>query len=332
MHRPFRLAAAALVVAACSNAGSGRVLSIPGVGQVNGQVFFDGNGDGAFGGLPDSGFRNVSVKLVATGTTDTVARAVSAPNGTFTFNGITVGNYTVVVDTTTIVGIDLHLTGITVGSLRTSALAIAPNTPVPVAVAISYRQVSLSQARSLSLGTQVFVVGVALANTGLFGDSILNLADSSGALRITSVPHLAPPATGDSIRVLGDRGTRDNQPVLIFANFFPIISFRQTPVDTLTATQAVNAHGGVADAALVTIADTVLVTDTSTQAGYRRMHVVDTVSPAETLEVRIDSLVFFPYPAKDVVGARLQMSGLLLPTATAGVWMLKPRIAADQRP
>jgi hypothetical protein len=238
MHRSLQLLAAALFVSACSNAGAGRVLAIPGIGQVTGQVYFDANGNGVFD-AGDSAVRSVSVKLVGTGTTDTVARALSAANGTFTFNAITVGDYTVVVDTTTIVGTDLHLTRI-----DTSDVVITPNLSVPVAVAVSYRQVSLRQARTLGPGIQVFVSGVALANKGIFGDSILDLADTSGALRITAIPFAVDsPHVGDSVRILGFRGTRDNQPVLTFSVLFPLRINQGTPVDTLTVAQAVGEIG-----------------------------------------------------------------------------------------
>ena len=324
-----------LLLAACSNAGADRVLSIPGTGTIAGQAYFDADGDGAFDGT-DVGFPNLAVGLVARGTIDTVARVTSDAGGGFTFTGVPAGRYVVAVDTTTIPGDTVGVTRI-----DTADLSIAPGEAKTVAVAISYPHVPIRSIGALALGTKVFVAGVALSGVsggvGIFGDSTVNLADTSGAGRILGVRN-AIVAIGDSDRVLGvvQRDPIDNSlRSLAFASLAPIQIGANTPVDTLTAPEAAGANGGSADAALVTLRDTVTVADTATLSGahgsYLRLHVQDTTGAA-LLEVRLESIVGFTgiAVAGDTVGGRLSLSGLLVPSGTPGTWVLKPRATTDQ--
>jgi len=341
MRRFSSLAGAALVAAACSNAGAGRVLTITGVGRVVGQAYFDANGNRALD-AGDTPFQGVGIRLIAAGTVDTVARATTNGAGTFTFTGVTAGSYTLVVDTAGAAGDTVRVTRV-----DTSAFTISPGDTEQVTVALGYQEVSIRAARGLALGTKVFVLGAALSGTvnggsgqtGIFGDSTVNIADTSGAARVTGVRN-ALVAAGDSDRfvVKIQRDPTDNTlRAFAFQSLFTIgANSALLPVDTLTAAQAAGANGGQDDAALVLLVDTVVVQDTATIAGlhgpYRRMHVQDAVAPGGLLEVRLDSLVGFVPGAmtKDTVGARLTLAGLLVPTGAAGVWTLKPRATTDQ--
>jgi len=342
VRRLLRLLPASLLVAACSNAGAGRVLTITGVGRVAGQAYLDFNGDRVLD-AGDSAFPGLGVRLIATGTVDTVARATTNATGVFTFTGVAAGSYTIAIDTTT-------LRGDTVGITRidTAAFTLAPGDTAFVDVAIGYPEVPISRISALPLNTKVFVLGVALSGTvngplggqtGIFGDSTVNIADTSGAARVIGVRN-AIVAIGDSDRFLVkvQRDPTDNSlRALAYQSLVTInANGALTPVDTLTAAQAAGANGGKDDAALVTLGDSVVVQDAATSPGlhgpYRLMHVVDAVTPAGALEVHLDSLVGFfgAALAKDTVGAKLVLSGLLVPTGTAGVWSLKPRAVTEQ--
>ncbi|HTY05041.1 MAG TPA: SdrD B-like domain-containing protein [Gemmatimonadales bacterium] len=342
MRRFSSLTGAALVAAACSNAGAGRVLTITGVGRVVGQAYFDVNGNRALD-AGDTPFQGVGIRLIAAGTVDTVARATTNGAGTFTFTGVTAGSYTLAVDTAGVAGDTVRVTRV-----DTSAFTISPGDTEQVTIAIGYPEYSIRAARALPLGTRAFIVGVALSGTvngasgqtGIFGDSTVNIADTSGAARVVGLRN-AVVGIGDSNRYLV-RVQRDPIDNTLRAFAFGSLSLiglpggALTPVDTMTAAQAAGANGGQADAALVTIVDTVVVQDTATILGlhgpYRRMHVVDAVAPAGALEVRLDSLAGFVPSAmlKDTVNAKVVLSGLLVPTGVAGVWTLKPRAPGDQ--
>ncbi|HWZ27439.1 MAG TPA: SdrD B-like domain-containing protein [Gemmatimonadales bacterium] len=339
-----RILVAGAVGAACSNAGAGRVLTISGVGQVSGEAYFDANGSRT----PDAGevgFTGVGVRLIATGTLDTVAKATTNAQGVFTMNGVAAGNYTITVDTTTLKGDTVFVTRI-----DTSAFTLAPGESVQVAIAIAYPEVPIHAIDTLPLNKKVFVAGVALTGVnglGVFGDTTGNFADATGAVRVVGMRN-AFVAVGDSDRVLGVV-RRDPADITLRAFGFASLTLLTPPgpggasqiLDTLTTAQAVTANGGASDAALVLLSDTMgTVKDTATIVGphgpYFRMHIQGTGS-ATLLEVRLDSIAgFFTNlgrpPAKDSVGLKVAFSGILVPTGTVGVWTLKPRSPSDQRP
>src|SRR6185503_17827924 len=154
-----------------------------------------------------------------------------------------------------------------------------------------------------------------------FGDSTMHLADTSGAVRLTGVRTLIVLA-GDSVRVLATRSSRDGQPVMDRGLVFSISTDAATPVHVIKSNVASAADSGKLDAALVRVLN-VLITDTSTVQGNRRLIVNDSSGP---LVVRLDSIVGFRGTAllPDTVGARLDVVGLLVPTGS-GAWMVKPR-------
>lgn len=340
-NRWARILIAGAVGAGCSNAGAGRVLTIPGVGQVSGQAYFDANGSRT-PEVTEAGFAGVGVRLIATGTFDTVAKATTNAQGVFTMNGVVAGNYTLTVDTTTVRGDTVFVTRI-----DTSTFTVAPGQSVQVAIAIGYPEVPIQAIDTLPINTKVFVVGVALTGinngTGIFGDTTASFADASGAARVVGMRN-AVLFVGDSDRVRGRVRHDPTDASLRALQFDSVLVGLQTntntPVDTLTTAQAVTAKGGVADAALVLLSDTLgTVKDTATIVGphgsYLRMHIQGTGS-ATQLEVRLDSIAgfftnAFRPPAKDSVGAKFAFSGILVPTGTAGVWTLKPRAPSDQR-
>jgi hypothetical protein len=283
----------------------------------------------------------VGVRLIATGTFDTVAKATTNALGVFTMNGVVAGNYTLTVDTSTVRGDTVFVTRI-----DTSTFTVAPGESIQVAIAIGYPEVPIRAIDTLPLNTKVFVAGVALTGInngiGVFGDTTASFADATGAARVVGMRN-AIFFIGDSDRVRG-RVRRDPTDVNLRALQFDSVlvglqTNTNTPVDTLTTAQAVTANGGAADAALVLLSDSLeTVKDTATIVGphgsYLRMHIQGTGS-ATQLEVRLDSIAgFFTNvgrpPAKDSVNAKVSFSGLLVPTGTVGVWTLKPRSPAEQ--
>lgn len=335
MRRTLRISLAALLVAACSNAGSDRVLTVPGAGQVRGLIFVDRNGTGGFEGIPaDTTYATARVRLVALGTLDTVARATSDTGKVFagafinfSFVPVPAGVYALVVDTLSTPHDTMQITRID------STVTVTPGDTAFVRVAIAYPAATTAQLRTLPLRTKVFVVGVALADANVFGDSANSLADAAGAIRVVKIKPTVLVTTGDSDRVLGTIDTLAGRRVLVYQSLFQLQINANTPLSVLTVGQAKTANGGASDAALISLQGRVVVLDTARVPGERVLHVTDTTGTLiDTLEVRLDSLAGFDSLAvkRDTVGARLRLTGLLLPSATPGRWVLKPRFTTDQ--
>jgi hypothetical protein len=319
----IRLGAMAVLAAtvagiACQNSGEGRVLGIDATGAVVGVVFFDRNGNRVLDGA-DTILSNLPVRLVAAGTHDTTARANSGASGTFAMLGVPVGTYNVAVDTV-LAGDSIRVTRI-----DTSVVTLRPRDTLTVRIAVSFPQLSIPEFRALVPGKKAFVVGVALNPRGVFGDTTFNLADPNTAIRLTNV-RTAIVGTGDSVRVLGGRSSRDGQPVLDRATIFPLATDAVVPLHELNSATAATAQGGALDAALVRVMNARIM-DTASLGDARQLHVDDT---SGLLEVRLDTLVGFRGSALagDTVGARFDFVGLLVPTGSGG-WRLRPRTTSD---
>ncbi len=321
---------AAGVSARCGNAGEGRVLSIAAAGAVTGTVYFDRNGNRVRDGA-DTALQQVRVRLIATGTLDTVASVLTDAAGAFQIPSVSIGTYTVAIDTTTI--------GDTVRLVQQSAsqVAVPPGASVTITAAVSFPILSVRAARLVAFGSKVFVEGIVLSPRPAFGDTTGHLADTSRAIRLTRVRASPTAAIGDSVRFLGVVAGRDGQSVLDDVALFPLgISGGAAPVVT-TAAVARTANGGALDAALVFVGGVIIV-DTATMLGTGsppvndfRITVDDT--PADTagrLEVLLDGhagfvgAVLLPLRPDSMVN----VTGVLVPT-TGGRWRLKPRILAD---
>lgn len=318
------------VSARCGNAGEGRVLSISAAGIVKGEVYFDRNGNRQLDAA-DTALRQVRVRLIATGTLDTVASVLTDSAGDFRVPSVSIGTYTVSIDTATI--------GDSVRLVQQSAnpVAVAPGDSVAVTAAVSFPILSVRAARLLAVGRKVFVEGILLSPRAAFGDTTGHVADTSRAVRLTRMRANPVAIIGDSVRFLGLVTTRDGQSVLDDVALFPLgISGGAAPTVT-TAAAARTASGGVLDAALVFVGGVIIV-DTATVLGTGsppvndfRITVDDT--PADTLgrlEVVLDGHAGFVGPVllplrPDSV---VNVTGVLVPT-TGGLWRLKPRILAD---
>jgi len=104
---------------------------------------------------------------------------------------------------------------------------VTPGDSLIVRIAVSYPQVTVTQARALPVGKKVLVVGVTLNNVLAFGDSTVHLADTSAAILVTGVRALVFP--GDSVRMLGTRRTRSGESTLDNPRVFTLAAGTAAP-------------------------------------------------------------------------------------------------------
>jgi hypothetical protein len=312
--------AVAVLGTACSNAGESRILAITGTGFVGGVAYLDVDGDREPGG-PDEGLQNVRVRLIVTGTRDTVAVANSDANGAFALGNIPVGRYTVIVPGEAAFGDTISIVRI-----YTSTILLNPGDTAQIQVAVSYPSATLREARALPVGTKVFVEGAALNDPTTFGDSTVSVRDATGWLRVTSVrgPGFLP---GDSVRFLGRIAVDDGEPVLAGGQatiVAPLSGAAPVPITVATDTAAA-AGGGSLDAALVRVLNATVGTDTATVNGDYVFGVDDGSGPVTVVfDKHVVGLIRTGY----VPGAVIDATGLLVPDGT-GTWQLKPRFPSD---
>ena len=202
------------LAAACSNAGSERVLSITATGTVSGFVYFDADGSATLSPGDDS-LANVRVNLVPSGdTTRVVETTLTRPSGFYKFSGVPVGAYAIRVDTTTI--------GDTVRVVRvdSATVTVLPAESAVVSVGVGFPSVSVAAARLLPAGRRVFLTGVVLNRSSTFEDSVVHLVDTSAAIRMTRLR--ASVGEGDSVRVRGTTARRDGLPTFDDVRVVPL--------------------------------------------------------------------------------------------------------------
>lgn len=189
-------------------------------------------------------------------------------------------------------------------------------------------------ARAMAPGTRVQVAGLVLNSWTAFGDATVHLADSSAAIRGLRVQPVSI-LPGDSVRFFGTVRTVLGQPVLDDVAVVPlrraILPFPQslpTP-ETVTSGVAAGAAEGRLDAAQVKVMDAA-ITAVSAEPDGLALTVDD---GSGRLTVLLDQSSDFRRagtfdPAKLVVGARIDVAGVLVPF-DAGAWQLKPRAASE---
>jgi DNA/RNA endonuclease YhcR with UshA esterase domain len=285
---------------------------------VTGLVFFDGNGS-RVSDEEDTPLSGVDVAIVLPQVLDTVRRTTSDQNGLFTFSGVPVGNYRIVVDTNTI-GDSTEVALIT-----PATMSLSPNDTINVDIAISFPVLTTEDARDMPVGTRIFVVGIALNDAATFGDSTVHVADTLGSLRaIRSGPGTF--SASDSVRLRGAMATRDGQPVLDLDRTVPaVLAPAELPLrDTITTAVAAIANGGALDAALVRV-DSAMVVQSTTVNNDLVLTINDGTGP---LDAVLDGDIVFNLGPFLVPGAYVSVTGLLVPTGS-GTWQLKPRAEAD---
>ncbi|HEY0303829.1 MAG TPA: hypothetical protein VGC44_02605, partial [Longimicrobiales bacterium] len=188
---------------------------------------------------------------------------------------------------------------------------------------VGFATVTVAQARTTQVGRIVAVHGIALNSWFTFGDSTIHIADNTGTIRAVRVAPINLLA-GDSVRLLGTVAARDGQPVL--ANVTAsVLGQGVLPLpQVITTLLATGADVGRLDAALVKVLNATIASMT-TVAG----DVILTVNDGSgVLEVVLDRDVGFAL-GQIVVGARLDITGILVPNAGGLAWRLKPRQQSD---
>lgn len=175
--RPFAATVTIAVLAvACLNTNEDKVLSISATGTVQGQVYLDANGNLTFD-ASEPGLPGIGVRLLVRGTPDTIARAATTADGIFRLSRVAVGVYDITLDPSS-----LGDSGQVV-NVDPSLIDVRPDDSVSVTIAVSFAQLTVSEARALPIGETAFVKGIALTGRDIFGDSTLHLADVTAAIR-----------------------------------------------------------------------------------------------------------------------------------------------------
>jgi hypothetical protein len=217
-------------------------------------------------------------------------------------------------------GAQLTVTGV----LVTAGLGkwqLKPRTAADLTV--GFATVTVAQARSTQVGRIVSVNGVALNSWFTFGDSTVHIADATGTIRAVRVAPVNLLA-GDSVRLLGTVAARDGQPVL--ANVTAsVLGVGVLPLaEVVTTAKAATADGGRLDAALLKVINATISAVTNVAGD-----VILTVNDGSgALEVVLDRDVGFALGGI-IVGARLDVTGILIPNAGGLGWRLKPRQQSD---
>lgn len=316
-----RAAAAALTVAllaGCEAGSTDRVLSVDATGTVVGVVYVDRDGNLQPDPTVDGAAPGVRVSLVVRGTREAAATTTSDAAGAYAFPTVPVGNYRVVVDTTTF-GDSLR-----VARVDTSDITVTASDTLAVVVAVSYRTASIADAKQLPVGRRISIEGITLNAWSTFGDSTIHIADATGAIRLTRIPTLNIPA-GDSVRVIGTLELRSGQPVLAHIAAFRIAQGSIPAPHAVSTATAANADGGALDAALARVTGAAIVSVQTTSTNDVDLTVNDGSGP---LVVRIDRDTNIQ-AAGLVPGALLDVTGVLVPNDAGNAWRLKPRSGPD---
>ena len=274
------LAGAPLLLAACDPAGGDLGFGAEPTGDVAVAVYLDRDGS-ATPTVPDTVFQGARVSLRPQGGGVAVATVTSDAQGIALFSAVRLGDYLVTVDQASI-GDSLLVARITSDTIRVAAIA----SQVAATVRLAYPEVSVRQARLLPAGRRVFVRGLVLAGVQLFSDQSSHMADTSLAVRLTTVAlqgGLTGNAAGDSVVVLGTVAQANGQPVLSNARVTRVAT-RPAPIPKpVSSAAAANAQNGALDADLVLISS-VVVSDSMTVAPHFRI-VASDGSGAVTIEL-----------------------------------------------
>jgi hypothetical protein len=284
-----------------------------------GQVYFDANGNHVMdAGDPPRGA--LGVRLVARGTRDTVARAMSNALGVYAIVGVPVGDYQVVVDTSSL-GDSMRVVQVD------TVFRLHPRDSTVLRIGVSFPTFPVQAARALPTGRQIFIEGVALNPVTLFGDTTVHVADATGTIRATRVRATQVPyGAGDSVRLLGRRSTRAGQPVLDDVTVFFLGAGLGPTAQPVTTTEAAFGVGGL-DARLLRISNATIADTAHNARGDFQLTVNDGSGPLTVLLDADAHLNITPFrPTFTMTGV-----GLLVPTGT-GAFILKPRFDTDLLP
>ncbi|HSU13309.1 SdrD B-like domain-containing protein [Longimicrobium sp.] len=318
MRRPAYLAlVAAAALAACESVPA--PLEVSGTGSLFGFAYLDRNGSGALD-AGDRPYRGLSVSLADWASGRVAATVTTDSGGVYTFRDVPVGRYRVRVDAAQL-GDSVRVTA---GQDSAVTVSAADSLAAQVRLALAYPTRTIAAVRALPAGVPVLFSARVV---GLVGDTAF-LWDGDRAIRapgaVVGAQITSADLMGDSVRVVGRTGRAGTFVVLDSALMIPTAHLPDATPVALDSHTAAAAGAGVYDAAAVRVAGaTILDTVTVDGNGYLRMD--DGSGP---LDVRLGPGVRFaltPY----VPGVVMNLSGVLVPSADAGRWVLIPRTAAD---
>lgn len=220
-------------------------------------------------------------------------------------------------------GAQLAATGVMVPAAGGQSFVLRPRADADLQV--SFLGVTIAQARTLPVGRQVQLTGLALNGWATFGDSTIHVLDNTGALRSVRV-RPASVFAGDSIRLVGVIASRDGQTILTSVDATVLAAGRSLP-DPGTRTTAVanTANNGADDANVIKVVNAAVKDTLTLPNGDYRLHVDDGSGPVTVILDRDLGLRLTPF----IPGVSVDMTGVLIPNTGGGSWQLKPRSALD---
>jgi hypothetical protein len=230
--------------------------------------------------------------------------------------------------------IDQHSLGDSVGTVAgdTGSVRIittADSINAERIVRLGYADLTLAQARATPAGRKVYVRAVVTVPLQDFRDTTTFLADTTGAIRVTSSrPRVGTGGNniGDTVLVLGPTGQSLGQPVLI-GGLITTLSVGTAPQpQTVSIDDARTARSGQLDAALVQVSSAV-IRDTVNADPDFIVRIADPADSTKTVDVLIDQQLNAPH-AFFTIGSGATIRGVLMPTGN-GTWVIKPRSGAD---
>jgi hypothetical protein len=311
--------------AACTNAGE--TLTVPplAVGKIGVGVYFDRDGSGTLT-QRDTTLSGVRVALLAPAGQDTLRIGITDSLGLIAFDSVPIGSYRLVVDRRALAdSIGVVVVDTSVVTLTAAAGSIQTNR----VIRLGYLEVSLAAERLLPPGQRVLVRGKVVSPLQAFRDSTAFLVDTGGTLRVTDArPRFGGNGNniGDSVLVLGTTAQQAGQGVLsagLFLTYGPGLA----PLpQVVTVPDAIDARGGLLDAALVQVGS-IVIRDTASAGPDFIVKVADPATPAVTVTVLIDQLLNAPHSIFSP-GRTGTFRGVLVPQGD-GTWVLKPRGPTD---
>lgn len=320
MLRIAPVGAVLVAAVACDNAGSSLFPQVPGIGALKVLVFLDRDGSLTFN-EPDTAYAGAKVELRPVNGGPVVKSIVTGPTGLFTEGNLTVGDYSISVDPTSLGD------SVVVGEIDPPQIRILATGEIPeLVIRLTFPSLSIRQAREQAIGKRVMIRGLVLAGVQSFRDSTSHVRDTSVAIRMTRVTIRNGGDgnnPGDSVTVLGTISSRNGQPTLDEA-LITVFGNRPPPVATpITSAVAASAQGGVLDAALVVVSN-VVISESGAQAPDYRVVASDGSAPITIIFDGTTPVV----PSSLPVGRTISVRGVLVPDGT-GKWQLKPRIPDD---
>ncbi len=220
-------------------------------------------------------------------------------------------------------GAQLAATGVLVPAAGGQTWVLRPRADADLQV--SFLSVTVATARTLPVGRQVQIVGLALNGWATFGDSTVHVLDATGALRSVRVLP-ASLFAGDSIKLVGTIASRDGQTILSSVAATVLAAGRTLPDPAVVTTAVASAaRGGKDDAAVVKIVGGAIKDTLTLPNGDYRLHVDDGSGLLEVILDRDLGLRLTPF----LPGVVVDLTGVLIPKTGGASWQLKPRSAQD---